>query len=121
MPRGGKRLGAGRSRGSSSKKPKVSAAVAAADGMRPLDIMIGIMRRYYSEERFDKALAPYFSQKFAPTDQPAVPHLEQGVPLFAKSAERRSHVPGQKELALLDAERAGEGTEWGDDFRRLDL
>jgi hypothetical protein len=32
--------------------------------------------------RFDKALeaakalAPYFSQKLAPTDQPAVPHLE---------------------------------------------
>ena len=74
----------------------MSAAVAAADGMKPLDIMIAIMRRYYSEERFDKALAPYFSQKFAPTDQPAVPHLEQGVPLFANQPNAGRSAPGQK-------------------------
>ena len=78
----------------------MSAAVAAADGMKPLDIMIAIMRRDYSEERFDKALeaakalGPYF--KFAPTDQPAVPHLEQGVPLFANQPNAGRSAPGQK-------------------------
>src|SRR5271168_1245821 len=96
MPRGGKRPGAGRPRGSSSKKAKVSAAVAAADGMKPLDIMIAIMRRYYSEERFDKALARYFSQKFAPTDQSAVPHLEQGLRLFANQPNAGRSAAGQK-------------------------
>jgi hypothetical protein len=127
MPRGGKRPGAGRPRGSSSKKAKVSAALAPAIGMKPLDIMIAIMRRYYSEERLDqaleaaKALAPYFSQKFAPTDQPAVPHLEQGLRCSPISRTPVAAPRGKKELALLDAERGGEGTEWGDDFRRLNL
>jgi hypothetical protein len=52
--------------------------------------------------RFDKALeaakalAPYFSQKFAPTDQPAVPHLEQGLPLFANQPNAGRSAPGQK-------------------------
>jgi hypothetical protein len=102
MPRGGKRPGAGRPRGSSSKKANVSAAVAPANGMKPLDIMIAIMRRYYSEERLDqaleaaKALTLYFSQKFAPTDQPAVPHLEQGLPLFANQPNAGRSARGQK-------------------------
>jgi hypothetical protein len=82
----------------------VSAAVAAAEGMKRLDIMIAIMRRYYSEEMFDKALeaakalAPYFSQKFAPTDQPTVPHLELRLPLFANQPNAGRSARGKRNL-----------------------
>ncbi len=120
MGRGGRRAGAGRPRGSVNRKAKVAAAVVAGDGLKPLDVMLAVMPMRYERKQWDKAvdiankLAPYFSQKFAATDQPAQPHPEQGLlPLFEAA---KTAALGKKEQAALAAAAAGAGTDWGDDL-----
>ena len=123
MPRGGKRPGAGRPRGSSSKKAKVSAALAPAIGMKPLDIMIAIMRRITARKGSTRRSkpprrSPFISARNSrrPTSRPF--RISSKACRCSPISRTPVAAPGgKKELALLDAER----TEWGDDFRRLNL
>jgi len=123
MSRGGKRPGAGRPRGSVSKKARVKAAIIAAGGDTPLDILLWAARQAKADGDVDRArqaardAAPYFHQRFSPTDQLATPHKEQGMlPLFPQH-HRPPESVGKKEQAQRDAETAGAGTDWGDDLQ----
>jgi hypothetical protein len=96
----------------------------AAEGMKPLDVALQVMRLRFAADPNDPEaakiamqIAPYFHQRFAPTDQPAVAHKEQQMlPLFDRLDELRAPALGKKDRARLDAEKAGEGTDWGDDL-----
>jgi len=63
MARGGKRTGSGRKVGSATKRTREIADAAIADGLTPLEYMLGILRndKAASEMRFEaaKAAAPY--------------------------------------------------------------
>jgi hypothetical protein len=57
MPRGGRRPGAGRKRGSLSKKTTEIAAELGARGLSPLEVMILAMRYYHDAGNLDRAAA----------------------------------------------------------------
>jgi hypothetical protein len=65
MPRGGKRAGAGRKKGSATKKTREIADKAAAEGITPLEVMLWAMRKHYAAEQVTEAVevahlaAPY--------------------------------------------------------------
>lgn len=65
MPRGGRRVGAGRPQGAASARTRAIADTAAARGLSPLEIMLEAMRSHYAEGEFDAAVkvaalaAPY--------------------------------------------------------------
>ena len=83
MPRGGKRPGAGRPKGSTNKRSRVTAPKALATGMTPLDILLDSARRLHTEGDFVNAAAvaaraaPYVHQKFTAMQEPAARHPEQ--------------------------------------------
>lgn len=122
MPRGGRRPGAGRKPGSVAKKSLIGAARAIAGGLAPIDIMLQAARSLFADGKYTEAslvaarVAPYIHQRFAPTDQRAKPHDDQGMlPLFSVDASE-GHL-GKKQQAQVDAERAGSGSDWGDDLK----
>lgn len=58
MPRGGKRPGAGRKKGSATRKTRaVADAVAAGGEISPLEVMIDAMRRLHRAKKYGKAAA----------------------------------------------------------------
>jgi hypothetical protein len=71
MPRGGKRPGAGRPRGSRAKKTQEIAIAAMAAGISPLELMLHVMRDESVDTmvRLDmaKAAAPYIHARLAAT------------------------------------------------------
>lgn len=71
---GGARRGAGRPKGSASKKTIEIANRAAEQGITPLEVMVNIMRRAYDGEKYAEALdaavkaAPYMHSKLSSLD-----------------------------------------------------
>jgi hypothetical protein len=69
MPKGGRREGAGRKAGAATKKARESADRLAADGLLPLDYLVGVMRQtmQFDEVRFEaaKCAAPYMHPRLA--------------------------------------------------------
>lgn len=69
MPRGGKREGAGRKKGTPNKTNAERQAEIAASGITPLDYMLKVMRDEKADERrrddMAKAAAPYAHPKLA--------------------------------------------------------
>ena len=74
MPRGGKRLGAGRPAGAATQRTRAIADQAAAEGLTPLDVMLRAMRDHASADRWDEAAkvaamaAPYIHPRLAAID-----------------------------------------------------
>ena len=72
MPSGGKRPGAGRPRGSKANKTQAIVIAAMAEGITPLEFMLGIMRDETVDAgvRMDmaKASAPYMHARLASTE-----------------------------------------------------
>lgn len=98
MARGGARLGAGRKRGSATKRTREIADKAAENGITPLEFMLDVMRKPYPEDadatvkasydamRFEaaKAAAPYVHPRLA-----AVEHTgKDGGPVQVERIER---------------------------------
>src|SRR3954471_10073595 len=73
-PVGGARRGAGRPKGSASKKTIEIANRAAQEGITPLEVMVNIMREAYAGKDYEKALdaatkcAPYMHSKLSSVD-----------------------------------------------------
>jgi hypothetical protein len=73
-PVGGARRGAGRPKGSASKKTIEIANRAAKEGITPLEVMVNIMREAYAGKDYEKALdaatkcAPYLHSKLSSVD-----------------------------------------------------
>ena len=71
MPRGGARPGAGRKPGAAAKKTREAADLLAAEGLTPLEYMVGLMRgtQDFDEVKFEaaKAAAPYIHPRLAAT------------------------------------------------------
>jgi hypothetical protein len=71
---GGARRGAGRPKGSASKKTIEIANRAAEQGITPLEVMVNIMREAYAGKDYEKALdaavkaAPYMHSKLSSVD-----------------------------------------------------
>src|SRR3954452_4416587 len=82
MPKGGRREGAGRPRGSRARRTRESVAKAEALGPTPLEVLLESMHAARAEgERGEavecaKAAAPYVHPKLAPTSPPAAVHEE---------------------------------------------
>jgi hypothetical protein len=57
MPRGGKRPGAGRKKGSRTRRTQAVAAVALAEGVSPLEVMLASMRVEYAGGNLKAAAA----------------------------------------------------------------
>src|SRR3954452_4313785 len=80
MPKGGRREGAGRPRGSRGRRTRESTARAEALGPTPLEVLLESMHAARAEgERAEagdcaKAAAPYVHPKLAPTSLPAPVH-----------------------------------------------
>ena len=71
MPRGGARPGAGRKPGAAARKTREAADLLAAEGLTPLEYMVGLMRgtQEFDEVKFEaaKAAAPYIHPRLAAT------------------------------------------------------
>ena len=71
MPRGGARPGAGRKRGSVTKKTAEISRQAAAQGITPLEVMMSAMRSFYENGDMEKAVtvaasaAPYMHPRLS--------------------------------------------------------
>ncbi len=71
MPSGGKRPGAGRKRGSLTKRTRAIAEKALDEGILPLEVMLKGMREHAANEDWDKAhvfakdAAPYLHPRLA--------------------------------------------------------
>lgn len=71
MAHGGKRQGAGRKKGSATKRTREIADQAINDGMSPLEVMLTAMRRHAEAENWDDAAsiakdaAPYIHPRLA--------------------------------------------------------
>jgi hypothetical protein len=122
MARGGKRPGAGCPRGSAKKKANIKAAIIAASSLSPLDVMRDAMATFVAQGKLAdavdvaKAMAPYIHPKVPLANQQARPHSSQDfLPGFGGDGDDRSRL-GKKEIARDAADRAGEGTDWGDDL-----
>ncbi|RBP08522.1 hypothetical protein DFR50_1253 [Roseiarcus fermentans] len=119
---GDKRPGAGRPKGAKTRRPEPAPPPPDLPG-DPLSVGLRAMRQLEAEGKAEKAgalavrLARYFQQPFAPTDQAARPHPEQGILPLWESKAKPAPTPGKKEIARQEAETAGEGTEWGDLLR----
>jgi hypothetical protein len=87
MPRGGKRAGAGRKAGALTQRTRALAERATADGMTPIDYMLGVMRDPAADlarrDDMAKAAAPYVHPKLA-----AVEH-SGGLELTTQTKEQR--------------------------------
>lgn len=74
MPRGGKREGAGRKKGSRTTRTQEIARAAAAAGISPLEVMLEAMRTRWEKQDTDGALAaaslaaPYVHPRLAAVD-----------------------------------------------------
>ena len=75
MPRGGHREGAGRKAGAVITKSREVADKLVAEGLTPLDYLVGVMRQTmeYHETRFEaaKAAAPYMHARLAAVEMNA--------------------------------------------------
>ncbi len=120
---GGKRPGAGRPKGATkARQPDPAPPTPAASDLPddPLSVGLRAMRKLEAEGKVEKAgalavkLARYFAQPFAPTDQSAKPHAEQGILPLWESKPKAPEPVGKKEAAQQAAETAGIGTDWGD-------
>lgn len=71
MPRGGRRPGAGRKKGSATKKTRAVANRVAREGITPLEVLVAAMRKHYDDGELDKAAsiaadaAPYCHPRLA--------------------------------------------------------
>jgi hypothetical protein len=74
MSRGGKRAGAGRKRGSLTKKTREIAERAAADGITPLEVLLGAMREAWASG--NRTLAAGFAKNAAPYCHPRLAAIE---------------------------------------------
>jgi hypothetical protein len=74
VARGGKRQGAGRKRGALSKKTQEIAAKASAEGITPLEVMVGAMREAW--ERNDREAAARYAKDAAPYMHPRLAAVE---------------------------------------------
>jgi hypothetical protein len=73
-PHGGKRSGAGRKKGAVAKKTQEVAAKASAEGITPLEVMVGAMREAW--ERNDKDGAARYAKDAAPYMHPRLAAIE---------------------------------------------
>jgi hypothetical protein len=71
---GGKRKGAGRRKGSLTKKTREIAEKASAEGITPLEVMLGAMRAAW--EKQDKDTAARFAKDAAPYVHPRLANVE---------------------------------------------
>lgn len=74
MPRGGARPGAGRKRGSVTRKTAEIARRAAASGMTPLEVMLAAMRDAFKKKDMIKAAG--FAKDAAPYVHPRLSAVE---------------------------------------------
>lgn len=74
MARGGKRQGAGRKRGSATRKTREIADKAAEEGVTPLEVMLDAMRELY--ERGEKVAASSLAKDAAPYCHPKLAAIE---------------------------------------------
>lgn len=107
MPRGGSRPGAGRKKGSKTRRRRQVAQQAAARGITPLEVMLEAMRAHHEAGRLDSAAevarhaAPYVHPRLSAM------HLTgaAGQPLLDVEAQRRAlaNPDARRHLAALDA------------------
>ena len=121
MPRGGRRPGAGRPKGASSKASGKAIAAILTKGIAPIDVYERVMPVLLASKDEQVLLAALdraakfrklFHSEFAPTDAPARPHESQGLPLF--DAPHKPPPQGKKEAAVEAANAAAQGPGWGD-------
>lgn len=76
MPRGGKRPGAGRKKGSATKRTRKVADQAAEQGVTPLEVMLQAMREHHAAQRLD--LAAEIARHAAPYIHPRLASVQHG-------------------------------------------
>jgi hypothetical protein len=76
VPRGGKRAGAGRKKGSATKKTRKVADAVAEGGITPLEVMIDAMRRLHKARKYTAAAA--VAQHAAPYVHPRLSAVTLG-------------------------------------------
>src|SRR5436305_921623 len=100
MPKGGRREGAGRSRGSRGKRTQASIAQAETLGPTPLEVLLESMHAARAEgERAEavecaKAAAPYIHPKLAQTSPSAPVHEEMDYSVCRQIYGTRSRAGG---------------------------
>ena len=94
--RGGKRPGSGRKQGAASAKTRAIADKAAAEGITPLEVMLGAMREAWDKK--DRPAAAAFARDAAPYMHPRL-----------ASVEHSGQMHLTHETALSELERAAAG------------
>jgi hypothetical protein len=102
---GGKRPGAGRPKGSATKKTRAIANAAAAEGITPLEVMLEAMRAHHEAGRLDEAAA--VAKDAAPYIHPRLASIDQNVSGFP--GYEPIPIPVAERDSLDPAERAASG------------
>lgn len=126
MPRGGKRLGAGRKRGSATKRTRAVADWAAQAGPTPLEVMLRAMHEHYDHECWDEAAAiarhcaPYMHPRLSAVEyeRPELDlskltdaGLEQLLEIYRRAGDHSSGSDGDEAAAMpANAGRKSRGT-----------
>ena len=120
MPRGGRREGAGRKKGSVSVLTRKTAEIAAAQGITPLEVTLITMRALWAQANgetvtldTDKAkeamvvadrAAPYCHARIAPTEPKPQSPDDQQTTESSREISRRAAFVVARELALRGSE-----------------
>jgi hypothetical protein len=102
VPRGGKRAGAGRKKGSATKKTRKVADAVAEGGITPLEVMIDAMRRLHKARRYTAA---------AGVAQHAAPYVHPRLSAVTLRGDQQAPIRLVEELVVVDgdAHPAAEG------------
>jgi hypothetical protein len=100
MARGGSRAGAGRKKGSTTKRTREIAEKAFSEGITPLEVMLQAMRRHAEADNWDDAAE--IAKNAAPYMHPKLAAVEHSGP---NGDAIRTH--GDIEIRIIDPKRRG--------------
>ena len=109
--RGGKRAGAGRKRGSQTKRTRMIAMSAAKKGLSPIEVMLGAMRLLWtqSERAPDEELKLKRAMEAASIAKDAAPYVH---PRIASVDNRAKDAAGQPEATRLSDREIARRIAW---------
>ena len=118
MARGGKRIGAGRPKGATTRRTRAIADKATAEGLTPLEVMLTAMREHAKHMRWDEAAS--IAKDAAPYMHPRLASMQHtgrnGGPIQTMDVTKLKGMTDE-ELELLERARVQIGIVDGDQGR----
>jgi hypothetical protein len=99
VPRGGRRQGAGRKPGAATRRTRELAERAAAEGVQPIDVLLGVMRLHWARGEWAEAAA--VAKDAAPYCHPRLQSVQLEKPPLVAAVPTVGAAVDETERALL--------------------